>query len=168
MKPRPNAMASSSNPKMVGGALAAVLALAVPTVVYFEGTKLRAYLDPVGIPTICSGETQGVSLGQTMTRQQCDELTTRRVTEFARNVDKLVTVPLPPARHAALTSFAYNVGMGAFQRSSLLRLLNAGQTKAACEQLMRWTYATRFGVRIQLNGLVKRRQAERDLCLLEE
>jgi lysozyme len=157
----------ASSPKVIGGVLAAVLALAVPTITYFEGTRLSAYLDPVGIPTICSGETANVQLGQTMTRQQCDELTAKRVAEFAVAVDKLVTVPMPPARHAALTSFAYNVGIGAFQRSTLLRLMNLGQTRAACDQLMRWTYATRFGVRVQLNGLVKRRKAERELCLME-
>lgn len=144
-------------------AIAAAVALAAPAVAYFEGTRLVAYLDPVGVPTICSGATEGVTLGQVKTAIQCDQMLQRDLERFAQGVDDMVTVYLPPARHAALTSFAYNVGLGAFSSSTLLRHLNAGRTQAACDQLLRWTYARG----VQWPGLVKRRAAERDMCLRE-
>lgn len=144
-------------------ALAGVIALAAPTVAYFEGTRFLAYLDPIGIPTICSGATEGVRLGQIKTKAECDHMLQSDLERFAQGVDDLVTVELPPLRHAALTSFAYNVGLGAFSNSTLLRHLNAGRTQAACDQLLRWTYAR--GVRWP--GLVKRRAAEREMCLRE-
>lgn len=153
-------MANSSTPRVIGKAIAAALALATPLAGYYEGNRLIAYLDSVGIPTICYGHTEGVKLGQTMTQAQCDQLLQGELGEYAEAVDRLVIVYMPPSRHAALTSFAYNVGIGAFERSTLLRLLNAGQPAAACDQLMRWVKARGT----QWPGLVKRRAAERELC----
>lgn len=64
------------------------------------------------------------------------------------------------ARHAALCSFAYNVGVGAFSRSTLLKKLNAGAGDAACAELDRWVYAKDKRV----PGLVTRRSVERAVC----
>ncbi|TBV12770.1 lysozyme [Stutzerimonas kirkiae] len=142
--------------KLLGGALA----IAVPLVGYYEGRNLAAYLDPVGIPTICYGSTQGVKIGQTRTAEECDALLATELGEAITTVDRLARGPLPDTRRAALGSFVYNVGAGAFERSTLLRKLNAGDVAGACAELSRWVYA---GGR-KLGGLVKRRSAERELC----
>lgn len=140
--------------------LTGALALAVPIATFYEGNSLSAYLDPVGIPTICYGSTSGVRLGQTRTQAECDALLATELGEAIAAVDRLSRQPQPDTRRAALGSFVYNVGPGAFQRSSLLRKLNAGDVAGACAELSRWVYAG--GKR--LAGLVKRRAAERELC----
>ena len=126
----------------------------------FEGLRTVAYRDPVGIPTICFGETQGVKIGDRATEEQCKALLADRVFEYGAAVDKCVTAPMSPQRKAGLTSFTYNVGKSAFCGSTLVRKLNAGDPKA-CSELLRWTRA--HG--IELPGLVKRRREEYKLCL---
>lgn len=142
--------------RIIGGALA----IAVPLVGYYEGRNLAAYLDPVGIPTICYGSTAGVKLGQTRTAVECDALLAAELGKAIASVDRLAHQPQPDTRRAALASFVYNVGAGAFERSTLLRKLNAGDVPGACAELSRWVYAKGR----QLAGLVKRRAAERRLC----
>lgn len=141
-------------------ALAGVLAIAIPLVGYFEGRSLLAYLDPVGIPTLCDGITHGVELGQTATDAECDALLAAELGAAITAVDQLAQRPQPDTRRAALGSFVYNVGAGAFASSMLLRKLNAGDPASACAELSRWVYAKGR----KLAGLVKRRQAERQLC----
>lgn len=141
-------------------ALAGALAIAVPLVGYFEGRNLLAYLDPVGIPTICDGITQGVELGQTATDVQCNAMLATELGAAITSVDRLSKHPQPDTRRAALGSFVFNVGAGAFASSMLLRKLNAGDPAGACAELSRWVYAKGR----KLAGLVRRRQAERQLC----
>lgn len=143
-------------------ALASVLAVAIaaPPVMYFEGRELAAYLDIVGVPTICYGSTSGVRLGQTKTDEECQELLRGELGKTVEQVSQLVKVQQPATRIAALSSFAYNVGIGAFRKSTLLKKLNAGQIMEACAELDRWIYAGGKPV----NGLVKRRAVERALC----
>jgi len=146
--------------KIAIGALTGVLGMTGALVTWFEGRSLVAYLDPVGIPTICEGVTQGVKLGDRATPAQCDQLLQRELRIALTAVDRQVRVRLPDTRRAALGSFVYNVGEGQFSSSTLLRLLNSGDERGACAQLSRWVYA---GGK-QLAGLVNRRAAERELC----
>lgn len=145
--------------KAAAGSL--VVALAMPITAHYEGLRLKAYLDPVGIPTICYGETLGVKIGQEKTKNECDALFESRLGFFAYAVDDAVSVPMSPQTHAALTSWTYNVGIGAMQKSTLVRLMNDGRTIEACNELLRWNKAKGK----VLSGLVKRREAERKLCL---
>lgn len=140
--------------------LAGALTIAVPLVGYFEGRNLLAYLDPVGIPTICDGITHGVELGQTATDAECDSLLAAELGAAITSVDHLSKQPQPDTRRAALGSFVFNVGAGAFAGSTLLRKLNAGDIAGACAELSRWVYAKGR----TLAGLIKRRAAERQLC----
>ena len=146
--------------KIAIGALTGVLGMTGALVSWFEGRSLVAYLDPVGIPTICEGVTLGVKLGDRATPAQCDQLLQRELRIALTAVDRQVRVPLPDTRRAALGSFVYNVGERQFSNSTLLRLLNSGDVRGACAQLSRWVYA---GGK-QLAGLVNRRAAERELC----
>ena len=146
--------------KIAIGALTGVLGMTGALVSWFEGRSMMAYLDPVGIPTICEGITQGVKLGDQATPAQCDQLLQRELRIALTAVDRQVRVPMPDTRRAALGSFVYNVGERQFSSSTLLRLLNSGDVRGACAQLSRWVYA---GGK-QLAGLVNRRAAERELC----
>ncbi len=147
--------------KSVTGATAAMLLIAMPFTAHHEGVRLKAYLDPVGIPTVCAGETLGVKIGDEYSKAECDKMLAARLGMFGAAVDVMVKPEMTPQTHAAFTSFAYNVGLGAFKKSSVLRLYNEGQPIAACNFLNRYIYA---GGRV-LPGLVKRREEERKLCL---
>ncbi|KGH25440.1 lysozyme [Comamonas testosteroni] len=139
---------------------AGAAALAVPLVQHYEGTVLSTYRDPVGIITACTGHTgPELKMGQTYTRQQCEEMLYK---DLAQHADALscVRAPLTDGQRAAFLSFAFNVGDDAFCRSTLVRKANAGDMDGACAELSRWTYA---GGK-QLPGLVRRRAAERQLC----
>lgn len=141
--------------------MAAMLLIATPFTAQHEGTRLKAYLDPIGIPTICMGETEGVELGDIQTMEGCQNMLTAKLGMFGTAVDYMVKPEMSPQTHAAFTSFSYNVGIGAFQKSSVLRLYNEGNPIAACNFLDRYVYA---GGK-KFKGLVRRRAAERELCL---
>lgn len=128
----------------------------------FESCRLEAYLDPVGIPTIGWGHTNPtVQLGDTITQEQADQYLTMDVAEISCHVDYLVTVGLNQPQYDALVSFTYNVGPHKFQKSTMLHLINGGCFLTASLEFTKWVYA---GVH-ELAGLVKRREAERDLFL---
>lgn len=131
----------------------------------FEGLRTKAYLDPVGIPTYCYGETRGARLGDQYTAEQCKDLLADRLEEFNAGVNRCVHVPLPDRRRAAVVSLAYNIGTGAFCKSSIVVKLNAGDVQSACDGFMAWNKATKAGVRIVLPGLTRRRAEERKMCL---
>lgn len=151
----------------IGAAAGGALTLAIQVVGHYEGTRNTAYTDPVGIPTICTGHTgPDVELGQTLSDAECQRLLAGDLGQafdaLQREVSPGVLDAMPPTRRAALGSFIFNVGEGAFARSTLLERLNAGKVRAACNELSRWIYANGR----KLAGLVKRRAAERELCLV--
>ena len=141
--------------------LAGSMAMAVSVVGYFEGRSLVGYVDPVGIPTVCYGHTATAKVGQTKTAEECEQLLQQDLGIALAAVDKELP-ELSPETRAALGSFVFNVGEGAFRSSTLLRKAKAGDLQGACNELPRWVYA---GGRV-LNGLVRRRDAERELCLI--
>ncbi|MDX2094345.1 MAG: lysozyme [Alphaproteobacteria bacterium] len=118
----------------VGGALGMVLLL-VPQL---EGLRLGAYLDSAGIPTICYGHTASVRMGQTRSEAECAELLKGDLGVALAAVRRNVHQPIPESMEAALASFTYNVGVTAFEHSTLLRLVNQGQFRDACAQMKRW------------------------------
>jgi lysozyme len=136
-------------------------AIAVTIVGGFEGIRTVAYLDPIGIPTACFGETKGIRMGQKFTMAECESMLIESLKIADDAVMHCTKVPLSDTRRAALVSFTYNVGGHAYCNSTLVKKLNAGDTVGACDQLLRWDRAK--GIR--LPGLTKRRAAERDLCM---
>lgn len=140
--------------------MAGSLAIAASVVGFFEGRSLVGYLDPVGIPTICYGHTATAAMGQTKTPEECEALLQQDLGIALAAVDRALP-ELEPETRAALGSFVYNVGEGAFLSSTLLRKARSGDMAGACNELPRWVYAGKK----RLNGLVRRRDAERELCL---
>ncbi|EHH3360993.1 lysozyme, partial [Salmonella enterica subsp. enterica serovar Sandiego] len=94
------------------------------------------------------------------TDAECDALLNQDLAQVAARIDPLIKASIPNSERAALYSFAYNVGAGAFARSTLLKKLNAGDQAGACNELKRWTYA---GGK-QWKGLVTRREIEHEVC----
>lgn len=143
---------------------AAVLSISVAglaLIQQFEGTRTEAYSDAVGIPTICTGSTKGVYLGQTATLAECEERLSEDVSYAGEAIRKGVRVKLTQDQYDALVSLVFNIGPGAFSRSTLLKRLNDGQCRVAADEFLRWRYAAGKPLR----GLLKRRQAERELFI---
>lgn len=126
----------------------------------FEGCKLIAYLDSVGVPTIGYGHTRGVQLGQQVTQDEADSFLAEDVAEHAEGVLRLLLKPVTQGQFDALVSFAFNLGVGALKRSTLLRKVNDGDESAA-EEFAKWVFA---GGKV-LKGLQRRRAAEMALFL---
>ena len=142
----------------------AVLALSLAGTVFIqslEGTKNVAYLDSVGVPTICTGSTRAVRIGQVASDAECAARLKEDTSSAGAALKRGVTVPVTQEQYDALLSLVFNIGEGAFMRSTLLVRLNAGRCTEAADQFLRWDYAG--GQR--LRGLSKRRQAERNLFL---
>ncbi len=124
---------------------------------YFEGLKCQAYRDAVGKLTIGYGSTgPHVTEGLNITEEYAEELLRHDLLRFESGVLYRVKVPLDQDEFDALVSFTFNVGLQAFQESTLLRKLNAADYAGAAQEFRRWDKA---GKRV-LPGLTKRRQAE--------
>lgn len=129
----------------------------------FEGLRLRAYHDAVGIPTIGYGSTGShVRMGMTITEQEAEDLLKLDLSRFERGVAQAVgAVPTTPNQFSAMVCLAYNIGVGAFNRSSVLRLHLQGKRLLAAGAFLLWVKAGGKTLR----GLVRRRNAERKLYL---
>ena len=142
---------------IVGTAAAAGLLAIVPK---FEGTKFTTYRDPIGVLTYCTGATEDAAWGKTYSPAECREQLDRDLARHAEGVMACIKAPLTPGQKIAFVDLAYNVGVGAVCNSTLARKANAGDMDGACAELSKWT---RAGGQV-LPGLVRRRQAERELC----
>jgi len=142
---------------------AALMAAAVALIGAWEGLKLVAYKDPIGIPTICFGETRGVKMGDKYTVEQCKAMLGDALVEFEAGMLKCLKNPaaIPDKVYASMLSLTYNIGPGGWCKSSIPRLLNEQKYRAACDRLLLFVKA---GGKT-LKGLVNRRKAERKLCL---
>jgi len=122
----------------------------------FEGLHLTPYLCPARVWTIGYGHSRTVRAGMKITSAEADQLLDDDLRLVERAVQRLATVPLNDNQFSALVSFTFNVGIGNFEDSTLLRLLNRGWYEQVPAQLMRWN---RAGGEI-LGGLSRRRAAE--------
>jgi lysozyme len=134
----------------------------------WEGFRAKAYQDSVGVWTIGYGTTvnAGVGIdpkpGMCITEDQAIGYLDVTVTKFASNVTKVLKKPANANEFGAMVSLAYNIGPGAFSRSSVLRLFNSGNKKEAADAFLLWNKA---GGKV-LRGLTNRRNDERALFLL--
>ncbi|ULH10794.1 lysozyme [Serratia marcescens] len=132
----------------------------------FEGCRLTAYQDSIGVWTIGYGWTQPingkpVTQGMTITQQQADELLQQGVVQYEQGITKAVTVEINQNQFDALVSFSYNLGINALNSSTLLKKLNGSDYNGAANEFLRWNKA---GGKV-LPGLTRRREAERKLFL---
>jgi lysozyme len=123
----------------------------------FEGLRLEAYQDSVGVWTIGYGHTgPEVRPGLTWTQAQADEALANDVRWAVNAVNKMVTVPLTQGQFDALVSMVFNLGPNALTGSHLLNYLNTKQYVLACAEFPKWIYAGPT----PLLGLLRRRLAE--------
>lgn len=122
----------------------------------YEGYSANAYLDTGNVPTIAHGHTRGVKMGDTCTPEQAEVWLEADLESAEKDVQRLVKVPLTDNQYAALVSFTFNLGGSQLGRSTLLKLLNAGNYAGAGEQFKFWV----FDNGKKLKGLVRRREAE--------
>ena len=131
----------------------------------FEGLRLKAYVCSGGVDTIGYGTTilpNGIKVpkGSTCTKEQAEMFLKNDLEKFESGVRKLVTVPIKQNQFDALVCFAYNVGLGALGKSTLLKKININPNSDEIEsEFMKWSFAKN----IQLEGLRLRRKAESEL-----
>lgn len=144
-------------------ALAVVLATAIAAPA--EGMRQVAYLDPVGIPTICMGHTKGVKMGDRATPEQCEAMLSDEMREYVNVADKCVP-DMPVHVLAAVSDAAYNLGEGVVcdPKRTLAAKLRARDWVGACNALLLYDKAAG----VTLPGLTKRRRDERELCLTKD
>ena len=133
----------------------------------YEGCKLVAYQDIVGIWTIGYGTTAGADVGvkpaygMTITQERAEDLLRLGVDKFATTVDAMITTSVNANEFGACVSLAYNIGPNAFAKSTVLRELNVGHKDKAAAAFRMWNKA---GGEV-IKGLVNRREAEIKLFL---
>lgn len=142
----------------IGGGAIAIASVLIP---HLEGVEYRPYKDIGGVWTVCNGITgPDVIVGKTYTEKECTDLLQKHLVPYAKSVERSVKVPVSEYQKAALISFSFNVGVNAFERSSLLRYLNSGESKKACDALRQWVYVDKK----KIPGLMNRREIEREVC----
>jgi len=133
-----------------------------------EGLRLQAYLDPVGIWTIGYGHTSAagpphVMRNMRLSAWECAKILSNDLGKYEAAVDRLVTVPLSENQFGALVSLCYNIGPGAFSRSTVRKRLNERNYAGAADAFGMWVRGTVKGKSVVLPGLVKRRADEAKL-----
>jgi lysozyme len=155
-------------PQFVGKRLAALVGAAAATLLLtfvpaHEGEVLTTYYDPVGIATVCYGDTDPALAvpGATYSREECLRSLERQLIAHAGPVLECAPgVIASPEMTAVFVSLAYNIGTSAFCKSSVARRFNSGDYVGACAAIEMWNQA---GGKV-LPGLVKRRADERAMC----
>lgn len=148
------------NPRAAAAVSAGVIAAATPIVVYFEGERLIAYRDPVGIVTDCFGHTKTAKMGTKNTHEQCMAKLKTDFEEHYAGMTACIKHELPVHVLGATLSLTFNIGVQKFCNSTIAKKFNAGDIAGGCAEFSRWIYA---GGKV-LPGLVKRRAEERRVC----
>lgn len=139
----------------------------IPFLEEFEGYRDKSYVCPAGKWTIGYGTTRingvPVSNGMTCTKEQAKQWVIDDLRDIVVGVTRLVRVKLNECQLAMLYDFCYNLGLGAFAKSTLLKLLNQNNIDGAAQEFEKWVYSAG---KIE-NGLVRRRLAEKKVFLGE-
>lgn len=159
------------NPKLAVAAvgLTGLMAAQMDFTKPHEGISLTAYLDSVGVPTICYGKTSGVRMGMTMSPAECErylqvELKAHCEPVF-KNIDPKTT---PVGVFLATCDWVYQYGETRYHKSTIKKLLVAKDFRALCGQFPRWKYAGGKDCTYRLNncyGVITRNLDREALCL---
>lgn len=146
--------------------LLAAAALATAIAIPSEGLRRVAYGDIADpkLLTVCYGSTTNVQIGKTYSLDECKSRLNADMLKAVQTVEKCHP-NLPENVLAAFSDAVYNMGPSIACNSTASRLLASGEIQGACDQLPRWVFANVAGVNVKLPGLVKRREAERKLCI---
>ena len=122
----------------------------------FDGCELKAYQCSAGVWTIGYGHTKDVEEGDTISKDQAEEMLVEELHEYENYVNEYVNVALSQNQFDALVSWVYNLGPANLKASTMLKVLNDGKYEDVPYQMKRWNKA---GGKV-LDGLVRRREAE--------
>jgi GH24 family phage-related lysozyme (muramidase) len=137
----------------------------------FEGLRLKTYIDAAGHPTIGYGHlikpAEPYDESTQITEKQAQELLQNDLASARRGVQNSVNVPISDNQFAALVSFTFNLGTGALKSSDLLAFVNKKDFQKAADEFPKWNKARDPNTKklVELKGLTRRRNAERDLFL---
>lgn len=133
-----------------------------------EGVEYKAYRDIAGVWTICAGDTNDVRPGLIETPEGCRQRLEKQLVAHAKPVMACTPRLSEPGRdyqRAAAVSLAYNVGVGAWCRSTADKRFDVGDWKGGCDAFLPWSKARVNGQLRVVKGLLNRRQREREICL---
>ncbi len=156
-----------------GAALAAIVGSVAATSLFAsipedEGYRLAAYRDVAGIATVCFGDTKNVRMGMRETPEGCMRRLESQLLAHAKPVMACTPRLNEPGRdwqRAAAVSLAYNIGVGAWCRSSIDKRFDAGDWRGGCDRFLAWSKARIRGQLRTVTGLLNRRKRERIICL---
>lgn len=134
----------------------------------FEGLMTKSYICPSGKVTIGYGHTQGVKEGDVITLEGAEKLLKQDVSYFEGALDRELqryNIEVNQNQFDALVSFAFNLGVNALLKSNLWHKLRAGSYTSAADEFLKWNKGRVNGQLVELKGLTRRRQAERELFL---
>ena len=157
-------MKPKSRNAILGLSISAALLTGITT---HEGYSSKAYRPlPTDVPTIAYGTTvypngNPVKMGDVVTREQAMKYLKHDTQKFVNEMNKCIKVPVSQGEFEAYVSLTYNIGSGAFCKSTLVKKLNTYDYQGACNEIMKWSY---FKGK-QLPGLLKRRTEEYKLCV---
>lgn len=143
------------------------LAAALSITAGYEGLRNYAYVDAVGVWTICYGHTGDVKPREFKPTEECRALLGVDYLKAVEVVQRCVWTPLTLGQLAAFVDLVFNVGAYTVcdaRRSTLARHLRAGRVLSACAELTRWVKGRVAGVLVSLPGLVRRRTEFRAIC----
>ena len=130
---------------------------AVALIKRWEGCKLTSYQDVGGVWTVGYGTTgPNIGPGVTITQVEADYLLTNRLNACGEGINRLTSADLTQRQFDALCCLVYNIGLGAFERSTLLSYLNTNQIPEARAEILKWDHV--HGVEVK--GLYARRLDE--------
>lgn len=127
----------------------------------YEGCRLQAYSDSVGVITIGYGHTATAKKGMIISQTKAEELLKSDLKRFEEGVTRLVGLKIHQLMFDSLVSFAFNLGLGNLQKSTLLKKINLGKFEDVENEFIKWN---RAGGKV-LEGLTRRRNAEKELFL---
>lgn len=143
--------------------------IAVNLIKEFEGFKDYAYIDTDGTPVIGYGLSRiagkPVQIGDRISPTEADTALNNHLQEINQELDQIVKVSLSEEQLSALASISFNVGINSIKTSTLIRKVNAKDYAGAANEFLRWDKANLRGRLVQMPGLARRRQAERQLFL---
>ena len=144
---------------------------AIDTIKEFEGFESQAYIDTDGTPVIGYGLSRiggvPVQMGDRISSREADAALQAQLQVIQQELDKAISVDLSDRQLGAIASLSFNAGVDSIQKSTLVRKINAGDYHGAANEFLRWDKANVRGRLVQLPGLTRRRQAERQLFLLD-
>lgn len=143
----------------------AVSSIGLALAMLYEGVRLNAYQDEVGVWTVCYGHTKGVKKGDSYTKAQCELLLKQDMAWAEGAVRRNVKVAIGQNQFDALSVFVFNVGEPSFKTSTLLKKVNARDCWGAATEFARWSNLrdVKTGKLRPSAGLLNRRNAEMKL-----